>query len=101
MLIDQNNQGRFKMTNKVSVARIEELLTRVTVRIHIGETPTPHVLAVAWLDGNFHVGTAISKAVDPNNFSKDLGIEYATRDVLIEAKKKLWELEGYALKAPK
>ncbi|WNO24163.1 hypothetical protein Scuro_02 [Acinetobacter phage Scuro] len=85
------------MTSKITPEHIDELMKRVTVRIHTGETPTPHVMAVAWLDGKFHLATAISKAVDPANFSKELGIQYSTKDALEEAKKKLWELEGYKL----
>lgn len=94
MLIDQNHQGVFKMA-KVTPEQIEALLTRVDVHTTTAQHPTPHVVAIAWLDGSFHLGTAISKAVDPANFNESLGIEYATKDVLSQAKNKLWELEGY------
>lgn len=82
---------------KVTPERIKELLARVQLHFTFGETPTKHVRADAWLDGSFHLATAMSKAVNPENFSKELGIEYSTKDVLAIAENKLWELEGYRL----
>ena len=75
---------------------IDSLLNEVVVNTTTSSVPTPHVTAFAWL-GTFQLGTAISKAVDPNNFNEDLGIEYSTKDVLKLAENKLWELEGYHL----
>ena len=82
--------------SKVTKGQIDDLLSQVVVQTKTFDTPTPHVLATAWLD-TFQLGTAISKAVDPNNFNEDLGIEYSTKDVLKIAENKLWELEGYHL----
>ena len=82
---------------KVTPERIKELLARVQLHFTFGETPTKYVRADAWLDGSFHLATAMSKAVNPENFSKELGIEYSTKDVLNIAEDKLWELEGYRL----
>ena len=82
--------------SKVTKGQIEDLLSQVVVQTKTFDTPTPHVLATAWLD-TFQLGTAISKAVDPNNFDEELGIEYSTKDVLKIAENKLWELEGYHL----
>ena len=82
---------------KVTPERIKELLTRVQLHFTFGETPTKYVRADAWLDGSFHLATVMSKAVNPENFSKELGIEYSTKDVLAIAENKLWELEGYRL----
>lgn len=62
-----------------------------------GETPTKYVRADAWLDGSFHLATAISKSVNPDNFNEEIGIQYSTKDVLEIAENKLWELEGYLL----
>ena len=81
--------------SKVTKGQIDDLLSQV-VQTKTFDTPTPHVLATAWLD-TFQLGTAISKAVDPANFNEDLGIEYSTKDVLKIAENKLWELEGYHL----
>ena len=80
----------------VTKGQIDDLLSQVVVQTKTFDTPTPHVLATAWLD-TFQLGTTISKAVDPNNFDEELGIEYSTKDVLKIAENKLWELEGYHL----
>lgn len=82
--------------SKVTKGQIDDLLSQVIVQTKTFDTPTPHVLATAWLD-TFQLGTAISKAVDPNNFDEELGIEYSTKDALKIAENKLWELEGYHL----
>ena len=82
--------------SKLTKGQIDDLLSQVVVQTKTFDTPTPHVLATAWLD-TFQLGTAISKAVDPNNFNGDLGIEYSTKDTLKIAENKLWELEGYHL----
>lgn len=82
--------------SKVTKGQIDDLLSQVVVQTKTFDTPTPHVLATAWLD-TFQLGTAISKAVDPNNFNEELGIEYSTKDVLKIAENKLWELEDYHL----
>ena len=82
--------------SKVTKEYIDSLLNEVVVYTTTSSVPTPHVTAFAWL-GTFQLGVAISKAVDPNNFNEDLGIEYSTKDVLKIAENKLWELEGYHL----
>lgn len=86
-----------ELAPKVTPEQIEELLARVHLHFTFGETPTKYVRADAWLDGSFHLATAMSKAVNPENFSKELGIEYASKNALEIAKNKLWELEGYRL----
>ena len=82
--------------SKVTKGQIDNLLSQVVVQTKTFDTPTPHVLATAWLD-TFQLGTAISKAVDPNNFDEELGVQYSTKDVLQVAENKLWALEGYHL----
>ena len=82
--------------SKVTKAYIDKLLNEVVVHTTTCLIPTPHVLAIAWLD-SFQLGTAISKAVNPDNFNEEIGIKYSTEDVLKIAEDKLWELEGYHL----
>lgn len=82
---------------RVTKEQIDALLNRVEVHTTTCQYPTLHVMAIAWLDGKFHLGTAISKSVDPANFNEELGIKYSTEDVLKTAENKLWELEGYRL----
>ena len=84
---------------KVSPEQIAALMKRITVTTEYSEAPTPHVTAKAWLDGSFHLATAISKAVNPAEFRRDLGEEYSTKEALGKAEDKLWELEGYVLYA--
>ena len=55
--------------SKVTKGQIDDLLSQVVVQTKTFDTPTPHVTAFAWL-GTFQLGTAISKAVDPNNFDE-------------------------------
>lgn len=82
---------------RVTKADIEALMDRIEVHTTTCMQPVPHVLAIAWLDGKFHLGTAISKSVNPENFNEEMGIQYSTQDVLTIAENKLWELEGYRL----
>lgn len=87
-----------KAAPRVTQEQIDALLNRMDVHTTTCQHPTPHVMAIAWLDGKFHLGTAISKAdIATGNFNEELGIERSTRDVLEIAKNKLWELEGYRL----
>ena len=82
--------------SKLSQEYIQDLLATTVVHTITAQVPTPHVTAFVWL-GTFLLGTAVSKAVDPKNFSEELGIQYATKDALAKAEDKLWELEGYNL----
>ena len=78
--------------------QIDALMDRVEVHTTTCQTPTPHVMAIAWLDGKFHLGTAISKAdIATGYFDEDMGVNRSTKDVLKIAENKLWELEGYRL----
>lgn len=86
------------VASRVTKEQIEALFNRVEVQTTTCATPTPHVVAIAWLDGKFHLGTAISKAdIATGYFNEDLGIELSTKDALKIAEDKLWELEGYRL----
>lgn len=82
---------------RITLEHIKSLMQRVEVVTEYSDNPIPHVTAKAFLDGSFFLGTAVSKAVDPANFDKELGFKYSTQDVLKAAEAKLWELEGYAL----
>ena len=82
---------------RVTKDQIDALMDRVVVHTTTCMTPVPHVLAIAWLDDKFYLGTAISKSVNPENFNEEIGIQYSTKDVLEIAENKLWELEGYRL----
>lgn len=94
---DEQMEPQGLVAPKVTPAQIAELMKRVTVHHTHGEEPTAYVRADAWLDGSFHLAAAMSKAVNPANFDRQLGVEYSTKDALAAAEEKLWELEGYNL----
>ncbi len=59
------------------------MIDRVEVHTTACQQPTPHVMAIAWPDGKFHLGTAISKAdIATGYFSEDMRIERSTKDAL-------------------
>jgi len=82
---------------RVTLEHIKALMQRVEVVTDYSNNPIPHVTAKAFLDGSFYLSTAMSKAVDPENFDKELGFKYSTQDALKAAEDELWKLEGYAL----
>ena len=94
---DEQMEPQGLVAPKVTPAQIAELMKRVTVHHTHGEEPTAYVRADARLDGSFHLAAAMSKAVNPANFDRQLGVEYSTKDALAAAEEKLWELEGYNL----
>lgn len=73
----------------VTADQIKALMDRVEVHTTTCQHPTPHGMAIAWLDGKFHLGTAISKSVNPENFNEEMGIQYSTQEVLAIAENKL------------
>lgn len=86
------------MSNKVTQDQIDHILaTRVTIYTKHVTTPTSYVEATAWLDNQFLLDTAISKAVDPANFDLELGTKYARDAAFRKATDKLWQMEGYQL----
>lgn len=86
------------MSNKINQDHIDNILaTRVTIYTKHVTTPTPYVEATAWLDNQFLLDTAISKAVDTANFDLELGTKYARDAAFQKATDKLWQMEGYAL----
>ena len=109
---EQNSQVELKAGDEVTEQKLKEqstaprvtntdidaLMQRVVVHTTTCQEPTPHVMAIAWLDGKFHLGTAISKSdIQTGYFNEELGIKYSTKDVLAIAENKLCELEGYSL----
>ena len=79
---------------RVTKDQIDALVDRVVVHTTTCMTPVPHVLAIAWLDDKFYLGTVISKSVNPENFNEEIGRKIAYEN----ARNKIWQLEGYLLK---
>ena len=46
---------------KVTPERIKALMARVTVTIVKHTEPTTHLVAIAWLDGAFHIFIKVSR----------------------------------------
>ncbi len=57
-----------------------------------------NTVCIATLPNGFTVGKGFSACVDPENYDKKKGEEYAKKHAIENAKKRLWELEGYLLK---
>lgn len=86
------------MPNAVSPQHIQDIIKyRVSIVHRFEDHPQKLVRAEAWLDNSYLLCDAVSKAVDPNNFDQQKGIDYSTQDVLKLAEDKLWQLEGYKL----
>ena len=88
----------FGAARKVPPQHIAAMLDRITFTTEqpAGTTAT---LVHAFLDGTYYLATGFSACVVPSEFNADLGIQYATRDATNKATDKLWELEGYLLRA--
>ena len=60
---------------------------------------TTTTIVVAVLRDGFSVGIGDSASVSPANFNAEIGFDIARAKAERKARDKLWELEGYALKA--
>jgi len=82
---------------RITADHIAELCGSLSIKTHHFEG-TSSTVALANLPNGFVVGVGYSASVSPENFDADIGARIATQDALAKARKKLWELEGYALK---
>ena len=82
---------------RVTYDQIEDLCGSLTVHAQWVENTTSCV-ALAALPNGFVVAIGHAACVSPENFNMDIGMRLATSDALAQARKKLWEFEGYALK---
>ena len=82
--------------NKVEYTHIENMVDTLEYKFErVGETTVTGCWA--FLPNGFQVGYGESACVDPANFDLELGKKYAKERCVINAKNKLWELEGYLL----
>lgn len=83
---------------RVQPGDIEALHRSLVVLTHHfpGTTVT---VAVAVLPDGFVVGTGQSGCISPERFDEQIGATIAKGDALAAAREKLWELEGYLLRA--
>lgn len=82
---------------RVRMEQIDAMMASLKVHAQRIEG-TCSTIALAVLPNGFTVAIGHSACVDPANFNAEIGTRVATEDALAQARKKLWELEGYALK---
>lgn len=82
---------------RITANQIEDLCGSLTIKTHHFEG-TSSTVALAILPNGFVAGVGHSASVSPENFDAEIGARIATQDALAQARKKLWEMEGYALK---
>lgn len=83
---------------RVTVTDIDALCNDLVIHTHHfpGTTTT---VAVAALPDGFVVATGHSACISPENFKADIGAQIASDNARTAARSKLWELEGYLLRA--
>lgn len=83
--------------NKVSITQVQDMMESLTYKFaRIGDSTT--TVCEAFLPNGFSVGSGKSACVDSSSFDYELGCKYAKENAEIEAKKTIWQLEGYLLK---
>ncbi|AFN39118.1 hypothetical protein G167_gp36 [Burkholderia phage BcepMigl] len=82
---------------RVRMDQIDALMA--SLKVHAQRIDgTCSTIALAVLPNGFTVAIGHSACVDPAMFNAAIGVDVATADALAQARKKLWELEGYCLK---
>ena len=83
---------------RVTKEHIDSLVADLVIKTHHfpGTTST---VAVASLPDGYVVATGYSACISPENFKAHIGIGIAADNAIAAARSKLWELEGYVLRA--
>lgn len=91
-------EGGAAVAPRVTVDEIDALCNDLVIHTHHfpGTTTT---VAVATLPDGFVVATGHSACISPENFKPHIGVKIATDNARAAARSKLWELEGYLLRA--
>ncbi|MBN3777426.1 hypothetical protein G3O06_07660 [Burkholderia sp. Ac-20345] len=95
--IEQAIQATGQTGRRVRMEQIDALVESLTVHAQRIEG-TCSTIALAVLPNGFTVAIGHSACVDPALFNAEIGVRVSTDDALAQARKKLWELEGYCLK---
>ncbi len=95
--IEQEIQNKGLNAPRVEPDQIDALVASLEYKYHVfpGTTCT---VAAAFLPNGFVVAIGQSACASPDNFNAQLGAKIARANAEKEARAKLWELEGYALK---
>lgn len=84
--------------NKVPYEHIQKMMSTLDFQFErIGDSTV--TVCCAFLPNGFQVSTGESACVDPANYDQALGEKFARERAIAAAESKLWELEGYLLKA--
>lgn len=84
---------------RITPDHIAACMARVTYVVDDRVNGSTTTLAHAFLDGSFYLGTGMSACVSVDNYDADIGRSFALKNATKKAEDKLWELEGYALRA--
>ncbi|MEG0920275.1 MAG: Gp49 family protein [Comamonas sp.] len=84
---------------RVTPADIDALMARVVISYEHRPNGSTLTFAHALLDGEFYLASGFSACVSAENYNAEIGQQVATDKVLRSARDKLWELEGYRLRA--
>ena len=84
---------------RVTPEQIDALMARVVYTYDERPNGSTVTLAHALLDGNFYLASGMSACVSPANYNAEIGRNIATSNAARAARDKLWELEGYRLRA--
>lgn len=97
--VEQAIQATGQQGRRVRMEQIDALMATVTVHVQrIEGTCSTIALAMLPIGGRqFSLAIGHSACVDPAMFNAEIGTDIATKDALAQARKKLWEFEGYAL----
>lgn len=93
--IEQEIQAKGLIAPRVTPDKINALIARLSHSFHVQETST---FCYGFLDGEFLIASGHSACVSKENFDHAIGRKIALADMLAQANKKFWELEGYALR---
>lgn len=95
--VEREIQAKNLNAPRVTKEHIDALCESLTVQTHHFEGTTVTV-AFAFLPDGFAVGRGESACVSLANFNAELGARMASDNALNDARERLWELEGYALR---
>lgn len=84
---------------RVTPAQIDGLMARVVYTYDERPNGSTVTFAHALLDGQFYLASGTSACVSAANYKPEIGRKLATSNAERAARDKLWELEGYRLRA--
>lgn len=84
---------------RVTPAQIDALMARVVYTYDERPNGSTITFAHALLDGSFFLASGFSNVISRANYNPELGRQIAGDDAAKAARDRLWELEGYRLRA--